>query len=75
MNEALRKRREAWDAFAQWERENPEQIPPFGELVAWLGRALAIARAAGPLPEPSPEEKAARLALIRERLAALRSQG
>lgn len=71
MNEALKRRRDAWRMFAEWERANPERFPPFDELVAWLGRALAIARAAGPVPEPTPEDKAARLAGVRERLRTL----
>lgn len=70
--ESLRRRREAWEFFREWESSLPAEERSFTDLVAWLGNALALARAAGDLVEEPIERKAERLARDRRKLSVLR---
>jgi hypothetical protein len=66
------RRERAWREFHAWERSQPPPGPTFAEALVWLDSCLRIARRRGDLVEEPIEEKAARLARIREALAALR---
>lgn len=69
MKPELARRLEAWREFERWEAAHRRPAPSFEEAVRWLGHALAIARAAGDLPERSIEEKVARVAEMKRRLS------
>lgn len=69
------KRLESWEAFAAWERRQRSPERDFASLLRWLGDSLALARGAGNVLEEPAEEKAARVARTREKLATLRRPG
>lgn len=66
------RRERAWEAFHAWEASVPTPEWSIDQLLVWLQRSLSIARSRGDLIEESPEDKAKRLARLREALAMVR---
>lgn len=66
-------RTQGWEMYEAWRRgERPVEVS-LDQTLAWLSQALEVARAHGPIPEPSLEEKARRIRRLHEALRAIRT--
>lgn len=65
-------KRAEWAAYEDWRRGQPPAEAPLSEVLGWVDSMLDFARAQGPLPQPSLEEKAGRVARLHRALAGLR---
>lgn len=65
-------REEDWLTYEEWRQDRPLAESPLDDVLTWVDLMLRVARAGGPLPHPSLEERAARVLKLHRALQHIR---